>query len=77
MVYADCEHLQPDNRCGVYETRPQICRDYTTDDCEYDSDACYDQFFETADQIWEYAEAVLPPRKRKTSLSELRLPVLT
>ena len=22
MVYADCQHLLPDNRCGTYETRP-------------------------------------------------------
>jgi Fe-S-cluster containining protein len=77
MVYADCQHLLPDNRCGVYETRPQICRDYTTDECEYDNDACYDQFFETAEQIWEYAEAVLPPKKRQTAVNEVRLPVLS
>ncbi len=24
-----CKALQPDNRCGVYETRPKICRGYT------------------------------------------------
>lgn len=23
-----CEHLQPDNRCGVYERRPSFCRRY-------------------------------------------------
>lgn len=21
-----CRHLQPDNRCGIYESRPEICR---------------------------------------------------
>ena len=26
MVYAECRHLLPDNRCGTYDTRPNICR---------------------------------------------------
>lgn len=77
MVFADCEHLRDDHMCGTYETRPQICRDYTTDDCEYDNDACYDKLFETADQIWEYAEAVLPPKRRAEQPADLRLPVLS
>jgi len=30
-----CPHLQPDNRCGIYDRRPQICRDYSADQvCE-------------------------------------------
>ncbi|MEK6237050.1 MAG: YkgJ family cysteine cluster protein [Planctomycetales bacterium] len=58
-----CEHLLPDHRCGIYETRPQICRDYTTDGCEYEGDGVYDQYFELGDQLYEYAEAVLGPPK--------------
>jgi Fe-S-cluster containining protein len=77
MVFGDCEHLQADHRCGIYPERPAICRSYTTDNCEYDNDACYDKFFEAADQIWEYAEAVLPPRKRDPANQPLRLPVLS
>jgi uncharacterized protein len=64
LVYGDCENLLPDHRCGIYETRPDICRTYTTDNCEFDNDGCYDKFFESADQIWEYAEAVLPAKKK-------------
>ena len=26
-IYSRCKHLQADNRCGIYLTRPQICRD--------------------------------------------------
>lgn len=63
MVYADCKHLQEDHRCGIYEDRPQICRSYSTDNCEYDDDAVYDKFFETPEQLWEFALAVLPARK--------------
>ncbi len=30
-----CPHLQADNLCGIYEDRPQICRDYAADSfCE-------------------------------------------
>lgn len=36
MVQFDttCIHLQPDYRCGVYETRPHICREFSEQDCE-------------------------------------------
>ena len=77
MVYNRCSHLQEDNRCGIYETRPQICRDYTTDNCEYDDDACYEKLFETPDQLWEYAEAVLPmPKPSPRKARELPLVTL-
>jgi Fe-S-cluster containining protein len=76
MVHNRCNHLLENNLCGIYETRPQICRDYSTDNCEYDDDACYEKLFETPDQLWEYAEAVLPmskPKKRKRT----QLPLVT
>ncbi len=75
-VHVDCQHLQDDHRCGIYEQRPRICRSYTTKDCEYNDDECYEKLFETPEQIWEYAEAVLPPRKTKRKSSSVRLPVL-
>jgi Fe-S-cluster containining protein len=65
LVHTECEHLQSDNRCGIYETRPQICRDYTTKDCEYDDDWTYDFYLETADQVAEYTEAILPKKGKK------------
>ncbi|MGL4461356.1 MAG: hypothetical protein ACRC1K_04325, partial [Planctomycetia bacterium] len=54
--------LQPDNRCGIYFTRPQICSDYSTDACEYDDDFVFGKIFESDDQVFEYAEALLGPR---------------
>ncbi|MBD3266588.1 hypothetical protein GF373_07955 [bacterium] len=30
-----CEHLTNDNQCGIYETRPKTCRDYSTENCDY------------------------------------------
>ena len=29
LIFGDCQHLQPDNRCGTYDTRPKICRKYS------------------------------------------------
>ncbi len=30
LVHTKCKHLQDDNRCGIYTTRPQVCREYST-----------------------------------------------
>jgi Fe-S-cluster containining protein len=58
LVHSVCKHLQSNNLCGIYETRPQICRDYTTKNCEYDEDCTYDFYLETAEQVFDYTEAV-------------------
>ena len=65
LVMSRCGYLQADNRCGIYHDRPKICREYTTDDCEYDTDWSFERMFERPEQIWEYAEALLPPRRKK------------
>lgn len=62
MVHTVCKHLQDDHRCGIYHTRPDICREYSTKNCEYEDDWTYDHYFETAEQVYEYAEAILPRR---------------
>ena len=58
LVHTTCKHLLSDNRCGIYETRPQICRDYSTAECEYDDHWTYDHYFETPEQVYEYCEAI-------------------
>ena len=62
LVHNRCKHLGEDNLCTCYETRPQICRDYTTENCEYEDTWVYDNYWETAEQVEEYAEATLGPR---------------
>jgi Fe-S-cluster containining protein len=77
LVHTTCKHLQSDNRCGIYETRPQICRDYTTKDCEYDEEWTYDFYLETAEQVGEYTEAILPKSgKKMRSPKPALLPIL-
>ena len=78
LVHTTCRHLQDDNRCGIYETRPQVCRDYTTKECEYEDDWTYDFYLERPEQVAEYIEAVLQDdttniRSRKPPL----LPILS
>jgi Fe-S-cluster containining protein len=70
LVHNVCKHLREDQLCDIYETRPQICRDYTTANCEYDDEWVYDHYWETPEQIEEYAEALLGPRGRESIRSE-------
>lgn len=39
LIRGSCEHLQSDGSCAIYNDRPQVCRDYDNDWCEYDSPA--------------------------------------
>jgi Fe-S-cluster containining protein len=69
-IYARCKHLQADNRCGIYLTRPKICREYSTDNCDYHGgEYDWDVLFSSADQLERYgkeklAEARAKARKR-------------
>jgi len=76
VVHTVCQHLQSDNLCGIYETRPQICREYSTDNCEYDSDATYERYFETADQIAEYINARFSTADNFRTPRPNRLPIV-
>ena len=62
LVYNRCNYLREDNLCSSYKTRPRICRDYGTKNCEYEDEWVYEHYWETPEQVEEYAEAVLGPR---------------
>lgn len=62
LVHTICKALDENNRCTIYEHRPQVCRDYTTEKCEYDDLFVFEKYFETPEQVEEYAEAMLGPR---------------
>jgi Fe-S-cluster containining protein len=60
QIAARCKNLQPDNRCGIYEERPAICREYEAGDCDYaGGDYHYEMQFFTSEQIEEYAVSQL------------------
>ena len=70
-IRTQCRHLRPDNMCGIYETRPQICRDYglpETDPCEYfTQDLDYDITFndDAEFETWAAKQLAKKDKKRK------------
>ncbi|HEY8668769.1 MAG TPA: YkgJ family cysteine cluster protein [Tepidisphaeraceae bacterium] len=75
-IISRCKHLEADNRCGIYETRPRVCRSYSTDNCDYHGgEYDFEKLFTSAEQLWAYATETLraerlagkrrKPRKRK------------
>jgi Fe-S-cluster containining protein len=66
VVFYHCRYLQPDNRCGVYEDRPQFCRDYPdtpfvvfAPGCAFEpwAAACRQKYNELKDQVTELKAA--------------------
>ncbi len=75
QIAADCENLQPDNMCGIYETRPAICREYDAGECDYaGGDYHYEVILRTPQDVQDYAVTKIgkqgifdqPPRARRT-----------
>jgi Fe-S-cluster containining protein len=53
-----CRHLQADQRCAIYATRPNVCRAYSTDDCDYHSgDYGWQQHFTSPEHLDAYFRA--------------------
>ena len=50
-----CKNLGADNLCMVYETRPEICREYEPKGCDYTGGSYgYDRLFTHAKQVEEF-----------------------
>lgn len=70
-VQTRCQNLRDDNKCGVYEDRPKICRQYTTDNCDfYLGEYEFEQYFTTAEQLEAYAHAKLGKRYERYVLRQ-------
>ena len=48
LVDGKCQHLQVNGDCGIYDERPDICREHTNDYCEFDapSEDGFELYFE-------------------------------
>lgn len=65
-ILTRCKHLQEDNRCGIYETRPKICRGYSTDNCDYHGgEYDWEKLFTSAEQLREYGLEYLRKRRER------------
>jgi uncharacterized protein len=76
-VLNKCKHLLPDNRCQIYDTRPQICRGYSSKNCDYHGDEyAFDLLFTSAEELRVYAEKTLSKKRgRRVSLIPSPRPV--
>ena len=56
LINNPCTHLQQGGRCGIYEVRPQICRDHDNDWCEFDEPAekNFELYFNNYDELRAY-----------------------
>lgn len=51
----DCEHIDNDNRCRIYDHRMLICRDHPSDSCEKTGEAeYYTLMFRSAKDVDNY-----------------------
>lgn len=70
-VQTRCQYLRDDNRCGTYEDRPKICRQYSTENCDYHiGEYDYQQYFTTPEQLEAYAQATLGKRYARYALKQ-------
>ena len=70
-----CKHLQDNNLCGIYDTRPAICRSYSTDNCDYHGgEYDYEKLFTSAEDLWDYALEQLAKPKTKAKKTQKRIP---
>ncbi len=72
MVMSDCKNLLPDNRCKIYDSRPDVCRDYppkNDEECHGPGCKYLDGIlFKSAEELLKYLA-----EKRKYKWAELRL----
>ena len=56
LINNTCRFLLPKGGCGIYNTRPDVCRDYSNDYCEYDEPAetDFEYFFDCYETLLKY-----------------------
>ncbi|MDX1959742.1 MAG: YkgJ family cysteine cluster protein [Leptospiraceae bacterium] len=66
LFITPCSELQKDGTCGVYETRPDICRDYSPKSCSR-TGKDHTHLFKTPAAFLEYLEEEKQKRQVKKS----------
>ena len=55
MIHTRCNFLSPQNKCMIYEHRPYLCREHSTQNCEYtDGDYGFTEHFKSYDELLKY-----------------------
>lgn len=61
-----CKALNKDNRCDIYELRPQICRDYDPEECERNGEGeVWKYCFTNREEFLKYLEKANPGMHKK------------
>ncbi len=71
-IYTPCSHLLPNGACGIYDSRPWVCREYDNDYCEYDESIAEasEYFFSTHKQLEKYCRKRFKKWDRRFELYE-------
>ena len=60
QIHNPCKHIRPDGGCAIYETRPAICRQYATKECDYlIGDEARGPYFDNPEELQAYAKEFL------------------
>ena len=56
IMHNSCSYLLEDGRCSIYDRRPMICREHSSDDCEFgqEDEEDYELFFPDFDSLDAY-----------------------
>lgn len=71
-IATPCTHLLPGGVCGIYDSRPWVCRDYTNDFCEFDEsiEEASEVFFSSYKQLEKYCRKRFKKWERRFELYE-------
>ncbi|HIG04714.1 MAG TPA: YkgJ family cysteine cluster protein, partial [Planctomycetes bacterium] len=55
MIHTRCNFLTSDNKCGIYEDRPYLCKEHSVENCEYTGDDYgFSDHFKSYDDLLEH-----------------------
>ncbi|MCC6274999.1 MAG: YkgJ family cysteine cluster protein [Leptospiraceae bacterium] len=63
LFISQCVQLKPNGMCNIYETRPQLCRDYSAKSCSR-TGKDHRFLFETPEAMMEYLELTSLKKKK-------------
>jgi len=60
MVKTPCRFYDPTRGCLIYPSRPHICRQHHTDECEFDEGYAFDLHFRSYEELERYFRKRFP-----------------
>ncbi len=69
-----CKYLTRQNRCRIYNNRPDVCREYDIESCEYPDRPAHTLHFDTRDEFdaWWARKRARERRRRKRRTHEAK-----